>query len=117
MGRGDYFAYGNTACHIYQEFSYDKLDVEKVERVWNSLIKKHDALRTVIYEAGYQGLNVEFERYSLNLAPAKWEKFKDNCSKFNVTPTAGVLTVYSEILKRWSANKERGFYGIQGNRA
>ena len=31
---------------------------------------------------------------------------KDNCSKFNVTPTAGVLTVYSEILKRWSANKE-----------
>ena len=246
LGRGDYFAYGNTACHIYQEFSYDKLDVEKVERVWNSLIKKHDALRTVIYEAGYQkvlektphftvlevqiaednqkeltklrvemgkrifpleqwpmfeiavsqqanksvlhfsmdflvadwssiwqlleefesfyfenkesetpeitfrdyvlfeerkkeyqqyetdrlfwkvktekiflapslpekgenreqGLNVEFERYSLNLAPAKWEKFKDNCSKFNVTPTAGVLTVYSEILKRWSANKE-----------
>lgn len=234
LGRGDYFAYGNTACHIYQEFSYDKLDVEKVERVWNSLIKKHDALRTVIYEAGYQkvlektphftvlevqiaednqkeltklrvemgkrifpleqwpmfeiavsqqanksvlhfsmdflvadwssiwqlleefesfyfenkesetpeitfrdyvlfeerkkeyqqyetdrlfwkvktekiflapslpekgenreqGLNVEFERYSLNLAPAKWEKFKDNCSKFNVTPTAGVLTVY-----------------------
>ena len=54
LGRGDYFAYGNTACHIYQEFSYDKLDVEKVERVWNSLIKKHDALRTVIYEAGYQ---------------------------------------------------------------
>ena len=42
----------------------------------------------------------------MNLAPAKWEKFKDNCSKFNVTPTAGVLTVYSEILKRWSANKE-----------
>ena len=54
MGRGDYFAYGNTACHIYQEFSYDKLNVKKVERVWNSLIKKHDALRTVIYEAGYQ---------------------------------------------------------------
>lgn len=246
LGRGDYFDYGNTACHIYQEFSYDRLDVEKVERVWNSLIKKHDALRTVIYKAGYQKvlekaprftiseiqvaegnqeeltklraemgkrifplerwpmfeiavsqqgnksvlhfsmdfliadwssiwqlleefeslyfenedskapeitfrdyvlfeerkkeyqqyetdrlfwkakterfflapslpekgenreqrLEVEFERYSLNLAPVKWEKFKYNCSKFNVTPTAGVLTVYSEILKRWSSNKE-----------
>ena len=30
------------------------MDVDKVEQIWNSLIKKHAALRTVIYKAGYQ---------------------------------------------------------------
>ena len=54
LGREDYYDYGNTACHVYQEFVYERLDVAKVEMAWNKLIQKHDALRTVIYKAGYQ---------------------------------------------------------------
>lgn len=245
LGREDYFDYGNTACHIYQEFVYERLDADKVEQVWNLLINEHDALRTVIYKAGYQKvlkknpyfkvqkinvqsdqssydelrknmenkifplekwpmfeiavsqhkdksilhfsmdfliadwssiwqllkefediyfenrktettkitfrdyvlyeerrkkyqkyeedklfwlnriekffmaptlpqitnnsehvLNVEFERHSLNIAPQKWKKFKHFCNTFNVTPTAAVLTVYSDVLKKWSLNKD-----------
>lgn len=247
LGREDYFDYGNTACHIYQEFVYEKLDPNKVEQVWNLLIRKHEALRTVIYKAGYQKVMettphfsiqkmkitennleyyekmredmgkrvfqlekwpmfeiavsehsgesilhfsmdfliadwisiwqlleefekiyfedkvttdqaeitfrdyvlyterwkkykkydedkmfwkskieqffsapllpqnpnsskqmsaVEFERYSLNIAPQLWENFKRICSTFNITPTAAVLTIYSEILKKWSSNKD-----------
>jgi pyochelin synthetase len=54
LGRKDTFKYGNVACHIYLELKYDELDCEKVNNIWNELILKHDMLRVVINENGYQ---------------------------------------------------------------
>lgn len=53
-GRGDLHSYGNVSCHIYQEFLYENIDVLKVQESWNYLIKKHDMLRAVIFQEGYQ---------------------------------------------------------------
>lgn len=54
MGRKGLFQYGNVACHVYLELKYETLDVNRVKKIWNELIFKHDMLRTVIYEEGYQ---------------------------------------------------------------
>ena len=54
MGRNNLFEYGDVACHIYLQLNYPKLDVDRVEYVWNELVKKHEMLRAVIFEEGYQ---------------------------------------------------------------
>ncbi len=54
LGRSNNFSYGDVACHNYMEFVYDKLDPVRVEDIFKLLIKRHDMLRAVIYEDGYQ---------------------------------------------------------------
>ncbi len=54
MGRSDMFVYGGLSCHIYLQLNYEKLDVNKVERVWNYLIDRHEMLRAVMHEEGFQ---------------------------------------------------------------
>ncbi|MBR1555681.1 MAG: non-ribosomal peptide synthetase, partial [Oscillospiraceae bacterium] len=54
MGRSNLFDYGGLACHIYLQLNYDRLDVQKVEEIWNYLIERHEMLRAVIHEEGYQ---------------------------------------------------------------
>lgn len=54
MGRGHLFDYGGVACHIYLQLCYAHLDPARVERVWNELIARHEMLRAVIHEEGYQ---------------------------------------------------------------
>lgn len=54
MGRNNLFDYGDVACHIYLQLNYDKLDIDRVEKVWRYIIDKHEMLRAVIYEDGYQ---------------------------------------------------------------
>ena len=65
FGRGDLYSYGNVSCHIYQEFSYNELDVEKVQKIWNHLINKHDMLRAVIYQENYQEILEKVSEYKL----------------------------------------------------
>lgn len=54
LGRNPAFPYGGTACHIYLEFEYDSLDAERVEKIWNKLIKRHPMLRATMSADGYQ---------------------------------------------------------------
>lgn len=54
MGRSNLFDYGGVACHIYLQLNYDSLDVNRTEEIWNYLIARHEMLRTVIHEEGYQ---------------------------------------------------------------
>lgn len=54
MGRSDLFRYGGIACHIYLQLNYPHLDAAKAERVWNHLIARHEMLRAVIHEEGWQ---------------------------------------------------------------
>lgn len=55
MGRNDYFELGGIGCHGYIEIEYDSvLDVEKINKAWNLVIQKHDMLRAVIFEDGFQ---------------------------------------------------------------
>lgn len=55
LGRGDDYVSGNVACHVYVEYSGIEgpderlhVDVARLERAWQRVIAKHDALRIVI---------------------------------------------------------------------
>lgn len=54
LGRSSNFSYGGVACHNYMELTYDKLDPARVEEIFIRLIARHDMLRAVMYEDGYQ---------------------------------------------------------------
>lgn len=54
LGRNNNFSYGGVACHNYMELNYDKLEPAKVEEIFIKLIARHDMLRAVMHEDGYQ---------------------------------------------------------------
>ncbi|MFD8339111.1 amino acid adenylation domain-containing protein [Streptomyces solisilvae] len=54
IGRTDAYAYGGVGCHAYVELEYPDLDVDRVTAVWRELVQRHDMLRAVIHEDGYQ---------------------------------------------------------------
>ncbi|WP_433339949.1 amino acid adenylation domain-containing protein [Streptomyces sp. CA-253872] len=54
LGRADGHPYGGVACQAYVELGYPELDAERVTRVWRELTERHDMLRAVVHEDGYQ---------------------------------------------------------------
>ncbi|WP_309274140.1 non-ribosomal peptide synthetase [Paenibacillus sp.] len=54
LGRGQWFGFGGVACHIYLEINYPDLDLERTENVWNQIIRRHDMLRAIFDQNGYQ---------------------------------------------------------------
>ncbi len=65
VGRMGSFDYGNVSCKIYLEMIYDSLERERVQTVWNHLIRRHDMLRAVIKEGGYQTLEAEVPEFTV----------------------------------------------------
>lgn len=65
LGRNASYIYGNTSCHIYQEFEYSRLDIDRVQSIWNNLIDRHDMLRARIYKEGYQKIQKNIKEYSV----------------------------------------------------
>ncbi|GAA5065170.1 non-ribosomal peptide synthetase [Streptomyces similanensis] len=54
LGRRDPFGHGGVACHGYLEIHYPRLDPTALEQAWNALIARHDMLRAIVHEDGYQ---------------------------------------------------------------
>lgn len=55
FGRNPAFDYGGVSCHIYQEYEYPAdLDPDRFQRAWDGLVRRHDALRTVLTDDGTQ---------------------------------------------------------------
>lgn len=55
IGRNNIYELGGVACHGYLEVVFDEvLDVKYLEAAWNKVIQKHDMLRAVVYDVGYQ---------------------------------------------------------------
>ncbi len=56
MGRTELIEYGGVACHVL--FEWDKrhaeFDLERFERAWNALVRRHDMLRMVVDADGRQ---------------------------------------------------------------
>ena len=55
------------SCMAYQEFDIEKLDVQKLQKAFNSLIKIHDMLRTVINGKGSQKILDEVPEYIIEV--------------------------------------------------
>ncbi|PKW16461.1 non-ribosomal peptide synthetase [Saccharopolyspora spinosa] len=54
LGRGDFYEYGGVACHAYVELTYPDLDPDRAQHAWDALIARHDMLRAVVHDEGYQ---------------------------------------------------------------
>ena len=48
-----------VACHFYEEFESSGLDLCSLDRAWQQVIARHDALRLVFTEDGYQRVLAE----------------------------------------------------------
>lgn len=64
LGRGSAFSIGNIACHLYVELRVKQLDVGRFTQAWNSVIRRHDALRTTMDEHGMQQAKARVSYYS-----------------------------------------------------
>lgn len=55
MGRSNTYELGGVACHGYLEVEFDEeIDPKLLERAWNKVIAKHDMLRAIVFDVGYQ---------------------------------------------------------------
>ncbi len=55
IGRNNMYELGGVACHGYLEIVFEEeIDIERMELAWNKVIQKHDMLRAIIYDVGYQ---------------------------------------------------------------
>ena len=47
-----------------------------------------------------------FMRKTIDLAPEKWDSLKAKANSAGVTPTALVMAIYGEVLRKWSMKKD-----------
>lgn len=66
LGRLESFDYGGVACQIYLEMEYDTLEPERTKRAWNELTAKHEMLRAVIGEDGYQYIQQKAPEFEID---------------------------------------------------
>jgi hypothetical protein len=67
VGRQRSLELGNVAIHSYLEIRIETLDVERLERAWNGVIRRHDMLRAVIRPDGRQQVLREVDAYPIAL--------------------------------------------------
>ncbi|AUX32750.1 MULTISPECIES: non-ribosomal peptide synthetase [Sorangium] len=67
LGRSGHFELGNVACHGYQEFDVEGLDVERYEEAWNRAVARHDMLRAVVSPGGTQTILREVPRFRVDV--------------------------------------------------
>ncbi|MEV1082855.1 amino acid adenylation domain-containing protein [Streptomyces sp. NPDC050211] len=65
LGRTDTFEYGGVACHGYVEIAFPDLDPARIQAAWNTLVRRHDALRSVVHPDGYQHVLREVPEYRI----------------------------------------------------
>ncbi|MGD2116523.1 MAG: amino acid adenylation domain-containing protein, partial [Acidobacteriota bacterium] len=66
FGRYGAFELGNVATHAYVEMDLRDLDVARLERAWNALVRRHDMLRAVFSSAdGTQRILPEVPDYEV----------------------------------------------------
>jgi pyochelin synthetase len=80
LGRRDSFDYGGVSCQIYMEMEYPSLSKIKVNQAWNQLIQRHDMLKAVVYEEGYQQVLQEVLEYMV-----EFEEFELRCDEMEKT--------------------------------
>lgn len=65
LGRDKNFKYGGVSSHVYIEIKLPLLDINKAEEVWNNIINRHEALKTVFTPNHYQKILKEDTYYRI----------------------------------------------------
>lgn len=63
VGRSSSLELGNVACHVYFEWALGALDVQRLEKAWNEVIRRHDMMRAIIQSDGRQRILPEVPWY------------------------------------------------------
>lgn len=67
VGRQEIFELGNVTTHSYDELEAEDIRIEAFEQAWNQLINRHEMLRTIITEDGYQQTLKEVPYYKIKV--------------------------------------------------
>lgn len=67
IGRIGAYELGNVSSHVYFEFDNDGMDLERLARAWNMLIRRHDMLRAVFLPDGTQKVLPAAEPYAFRV--------------------------------------------------
>ena len=65
IGRGDTLELGNVGCYLYTEVELKGVDLARLERAWNMLVRRHDMLRAVVLPDGQQQILPTVPEYSI----------------------------------------------------
>lgn len=71
FGKEDMYEYGNVSCHMCMSLIYPRLDKNRVEEIWNYLIKRHEMLRVVFKSSGSQHIIKNIPYFKLYNAESK----------------------------------------------
>lgn len=97
IGRKKIFALGSVSSHTYYEIDNKQLDILKLEKAFNILIKQHEMLRTIISEDGMnQNIidNTEYYKFIVyDFSDENAENLKSHISKVRSEMEAQVLDV------------------------
>ncbi len=93
IGRQDHYALGGIACHAYLEADAAQgIDCDLLERCWNTLIIRHDALRLIIEEDGRQRVLENVPAYQIKIANIQRRKdISEHCDNWRNTLSHQVL--------------------------
>lgn len=67
VGRDQAFELGNVAAHIYAEYDWPAVDIERLNQSWEHLIRRHDMLRAVVLPSGYQQILARVPPYAIEV--------------------------------------------------
>ena len=73
-GRGQNYSYGGVSCHAYGEVILEKTDKDRMEEAFHRVILRHDMLRAVVFQEGYQQVLKEAELPELKSTVCSSEK-------------------------------------------
>ncbi|WP_051947941.1 non-ribosomal peptide synthetase [Streptomyces scabiei] len=59
---------GDVSCHFYVELDVDDVDLDRLEGAWQSLVRRHDALRLVVDADGTQRILPDVPGYRIDRA-------------------------------------------------
>ncbi|MFI9324523.1 amino acid adenylation domain-containing protein [Kitasatospora aureofaciens] len=70
LGRSEEFTLGGIGCHFYREYDVIDLDVARLEAAVNALVARHEMLRAVFDEHGYQRILPTAPPYRITVTEA-----------------------------------------------
>lgn len=70
LGRTEGFTLGGVGCHFYREYDVTGLDVDRLQRAVNRLVRRHEMLRAVFDELGDQRILAEVPPYLVRVDEA-----------------------------------------------
>ncbi|HDU0748825.1 TPA: hypothetical protein REP73_002507, partial [Staphylococcus pseudintermedius] len=91
---------------IDEERAKENLEYKKAKMYWSEKIENLKTAPVLPLKTLKEKDICRFKRMSLTLNRSMWDKFKKSSQNYALTPTASVLTVYSEVLKKWSLEKD-----------